>query len=217
LSVFVDISISLDGYAAGPNPGLGDPLGVGGERLHDWMFNAQAWREAHGRSGGESNADSDLSEETIQRTGATIMGRKMFSSGSGPWESDPKARGWWGDDPPFHHPVFVLTHHERKPLEMEGGTTFIFVTDGIESALAQAHEAAGDKDVRIGGGAQVVQQFLRAGLVDDLLLHVAPILLGGGERLFDGGIGEGQPKLEQTSVVESPLTTHLRYRVVPGA
>ncbi len=141
------------------------------------------------------------------------MGRKMFSGGEGPWGDDPNADAWWGDDPPFHHPVFVLTHHEREPLEKQGGTTFQFVTDGIESALAAAREAAGEKDVAIAGGAEAIQQYLRAGLLDEIQLDVAPVLLGGGTRLFDGPGGD-TPRLEQTRVIESPAVTHLRYRVV---
>jgi dihydrofolate reductase len=165
-------------------------------------------------TGGEDNADSRLVEERLRSIGATIMGRRMFSGGTGPWENDPNARGWWGDEPPFHHSVFVLTHHEREPLEMQGGTTFFFVTDGIESALAEARAAAGGKDVGIGGGAQVAQQYLAAGLIDDIQLHVVPVLLGGGERLFENPGGVALPRLEQTRVVESPGVMHVRYRVV---
>ena len=207
----LDISVSLDGYVAGPNQTLEEPLGRGGEQLHEWAFALAAWREAHGKSGGETNVDSDVVEEHLQAIGATIMGRRMFSGGSGPWEDDPKADAWWGDDPPFHHPVFVLTHHERAPLEKQGGTTFTFVTDGIETALAHAQDAAGGADVVIGGGAHVAQQYLRAGLVDEVQLHVAPVLLGAGTRLFEAG-PEGE--VELLRVVESPSgVTHLKYRV----
>ena len=184
--VIADISMSLDGYVAGPDADLEDPLGRGGERLHEWAFGAQSWRETHGREGGERNADSDVIAEGVSATGAVVMGRRMYSGGSGPWEQDPRARGWWGDDPPFHAPVFVLTHHEREPLPMEGGTTFNFVTDGIESAIEQARAAAGEKDVLVAGGGTVVQQAIAAGLVDELQVHVAPVFLGGGARLFDG-------------------------------
>ncbi len=214
--VFVDISVSLDGFVAGPNPSLDDPLGQGGEQLHEWAFAAQAWQEAHGESGGEESADSEIVQKNIARAGATVMGRRMFSGGEGPWGEDPNADAWWGDDPPFHHPVLVLTHHEREPLEMQGGTTFTFVTDGVESALAQARHAAGGKDVHIAGGAEAAQQFLRAGLLDEIQLHVAPVLLGGGTRLFDGPSG-GTPRLEQTRVISSPAVTHLSYRVLAGA
>jgi dihydrofolate reductase len=184
--VFADISVSLDGFVAGPHPTLDDPVGQGGEQLHEWIFGLKAWREPHGMDGGEENADSELVERVVQRAGAEIMGRRMFSGGEGPWEDDPNRRGWWGDDPPFHHPVFVLTHHERAPLEMEGGTTFTFVTDGIESAVEMARAAAGDKDVRVGGGAEAIQQCIRAGLLDELHMHVVPVLLGGGTRLLEG-------------------------------
>ena len=210
--VHADISMSLDGYVAGPDADLEDPLGRGGERLHEWAFGAQSWRETHGREGGEANADSDVLAETVAATGAVVMGRRMFSGGSGPWEADPRARGWWGDDPPFHAPGFVLTHHEREPLPMEGGTTFTFVTDGIESAVEQARAAAGEQGVLVAGGASVVQQAIAAGLVDELQVHVAPVFLGGGARLFDGMPAD--VGLEITRVVDSPTVTHLLYRVV---
>jgi dihydrofolate reductase len=161
----LDISVSVDGYVAGPNISLDNPLGERGEELHEWAFAAASWREAHGREGGEAGVDSDLLAEHVDSVGATIMGRGMFSCGSGPWEDDPKADGWWGDEPPFHHPVFILTHHEREQVVKDGGTTFNFITDGIQSALDQAREAAGDKAVAIGGGADVAQQYLNAGLV----------------------------------------------------
>jgi dihydrofolate reductase len=211
--VISDITMSVDGYVAGPDPTLEQPLGRGGERLHDWMVATKAFRETHGMEGGEDNADSKLLEENLRSIGASIMGRRMFSGGSGPWEEDPNAASWFGDEPPFHHPVFVLTHHARDPEAKGGGTTYTFVTDGIESALEQARAAAGGLDVRLSGGASVVQQFLAAGLLDELQLHVAPILLGGGVRLFDG-LGPDTPKLERISVVESPAATHLGYRVV---
>jgi dihydrofolate reductase len=208
--VWFDISMSLDGFVAGPSPSLEDPLGVGGERLHEWAFAAQSWRERHGRSGGEDNQDSKVIQAATDATGAVIMGRKMFSGGKGPWEDDPKADGWWGDDPPFHVPVFVLTHHARETKPMEGGTTFTFVTDGIESALEQAKQAAGELDVLLGGGANVVQQFLAAGLVDEFELHVVPIVLGDGERLLDN---VGSLRLEQVRAIEAPGVTHIKYRV----
>jgi dihydrofolate reductase len=213
-ALFLDISISLDGYVAGPDQSLEAPLGEGGEQLHDWAVATEAFHRMHGRAGeGVVNPDSRFIEETFARSGATIMGRRMFSGGTGPWENDPNAHGWWGDEPPFHQSVFVLTHHEREPLEMQGGTTFFFVTDGIESALAEARAAAGGKDVAIGGGAQVAQQYLAAGLIDDIQLHVVPVLLGGGERLFENPGGVALPRLEQTRVVESPGVTHVRYRL----
>jgi dihydrofolate reductase len=207
-SLTSQISISLDGYAAGPNQSLENPLGEGGERLHDWVIATAGWREQHGLEGGERNADSDVAASLVEGVGAHIMGRKMFGGGEGPW--DESWRGWWGDEPPFHAPVFVLTHHERAPLVMEGGTTFTFVTDGIESALAQARAAAGDADVMIAGGASAIRQYLAAGLLDELYLHVVPILLGGGERLLEN---VGAPRLEPVEVVASPAVTHIRYRV----
>jgi dihydrofolate reductase len=205
-----EISISLDGYVAGPNQSEENPLGEGGEQLHEWVIKLAAWRAPHGREGGEVNASTPLMEEGLTRSGAVIMGRNMFGGGPGPWGEDPW-NGWWGDEPPFHGPVFVLTHHEREPLELTG-TTFTFVTDGIESALAQAREAAGEKDVSIGGGADAGRQYLAAGLVDELQLNVAPVLLGGGARLFDGGAGAGL-KLTPTLVVDTPDVAHLRYDV----
>src|SRR3954452_562905 len=203
------ISTSVDGYIAGPNATLEQPLGERGEELHEWALKLASWRESHGREGGERNADSELLEQSIQASGATIMGRRMFSSGSGPWEADPNPDAWWGDEPPFGHPVFILTHHQRDPVEKAGGTTFNFVTDGIESALEQARAAAGDKDVGIGGGADVAQQYLRAGLVDEMTIHVAPILLGDGVRLFDRAPGADLPGLELVGAMDSPTVTHL--------
>jgi dihydrofolate reductase len=211
-----DITMSLDGFVAGPNPSLEDPLGEGGEALHQWVFRLKAWREAHGMEGGEDDIDGDVVDESLAAAGATIMGRKMFSGGAGPWEADPNANGWWGDDPPFHHPVFVLTSHAREPLAMQGGTTFTFVTDGIESALAQARAVADEKNVHLAGGADVVQQYLNAGLLDELQIHVAPMLLGGGTRLLDN-LDAGAIELRATRVRSSPYVTHLKYEVVkPG-
>src|SRR5215213_2544820 len=209
----VDISMSLDGFVAGPNQTLEEPLGAGGERLHEWAFAARAWRDAHGMEGGETNVDNEVVEEGLARVGATLMGRRMFSGGEGPWEDDPNADAWWGDEPPFHHPVFVITHHPREPVEKDGGTTFTFVTDGIESALEQARAAAGDRDVAVAGGADVVQQYLEAGLIDAMQLHVAPLLLGDGVRLFDGPLPGAPRALECARVAESPTgVTHLTYR-----
>jgi len=209
----MEISMSLDGYVAGPNQTLEQPLGEGGDRLHEWLFGLKSFRERHGLEGGEDNADSRLVAETVAATGAVVMGRRMFSGGSGPWEEDPNSDGWWGDDPPFRVPVFVLTHHTRETVAKEGGTTFTFVTDGIESALEQARAAAGDRDVAIAGGADVVRQYLKAAHLDELLIHLAPVLLGGGVRLFDDERGAAVG-LEQTRVAESPGVTHLTYRVV---
>jgi dihydrofolate reductase len=203
------ISVSLDGFVAGPDPSEEEPLGKGGEQLHEWVFKLAAWRRPHGREGGETNASSPILEEALANTGATIMGRNMFGGGPGPWGEDPW-RGWWGEDPPFHHPVFVLTHHEREPLELEGGNSFTFVADGIESALAQAKQAAGGADVSLGGGADVAQQYLSAGLIDEMVLNVVPVLLGGGTRLFENVRGDFG--MEQVQVVEAPGVAHLRYR-----
>src|SRR5688500_16899949 len=200
--VHVDISMSLDGFVAGPNQTLEEPLGKGGEQLHEWVIALKSWRERHGLSGGETGPDSEVVEESVRDTGATVMGRRMFSGGEGVWEDDPNADGWWGDDPPFRHPVFILTHHPREAVTKQGGTTFTFVTEGIESALEQARAAAGDKDVAIAGGANAIQQFLSAGLIDELQIHIAPILLGGGTRLFDQGAAN--VTLETTRVIESP-------------
>jgi dihydrofolate reductase len=211
--VVLDISTSLDGFVAGPNPTLEQPLGEGGERLHDWVVVLASWRERHGHTGGERNVDDEVMKEAVASQGSILMGRRMFSGGDGPWESDPNADGWWGDTPPFHAPVFVVTHHEREPVAKEGGTTYTFVTDGIEAAVDQARAAAGDADVAVVGGASIAQQVLRAGLLDEMQIHVAPILLGGGTRLLDGLEGV-DVELECTRVVESPAVTHLRYRVV---
>jgi dihydrofolate reductase len=204
------ISVSLDGFVAGPNPSEEHPLGERGEELHEWVFKLAAWREPHGREGGEVNASTPIFEEAVADVGATIMGRNMFGGGPGPWGDDPW-RGWWGEEPPFHHPVFVLTHHERAPLALEG-TTFTFVTDGIESALEQAKAAAGGKDVTIGGGAAAAQQYLAAGLVDEMLLNVVPALLGSGTRLFESLGDASAIGLEQVRVVDAPGVAHLLYR-----
>jgi dihydrofolate reductase len=206
------LAMSLDGYVAGPEQSLENPLGVGGMRLHEWVFPLAAFRREHGLEGGEVNASTPVVEENVANVGAYVMGRNMFGGGTGPWPEEPW-NGWWGDDPPYHTPVFVLTHHARQPLVMEGGTTFEFVTDGVESALAQARAAAGGKDVVIAGGASAVQQALRAGLVDEVNVSLVPLLLGGGERLFDN-LGSARPELEQIRAVEAPGVTHLKYRVL---
>jgi dihydrofolate reductase len=203
-------SISLDGYTAGPNQSLENPIGEGGMRLHEWMFETAAWNRMQGLSGGSEGEDSAIVEELASSagTGAYIMGRNMFDFGRGDW--DPAWKGWWGDNPPYHHATFVLTHYPREPLPMQGGTTFYFVTDGIESALRQAREAAGGKDVQIAGGAQTIQQFLRAGHLDELHLHIAPVVLGDGERLL---VNVGNPRMTPVKVVASPSVTHITYRI----
>jgi dihydrofolate reductase len=205
-----NITMSLDGFVAGPNQNERDPLGVGGEQLHQWLVSLKAFRETHGgEDGGEVNASTPIAEGILGNVGATIKGRNMFGGGPGPWGED-GWKGYWGDNPPYHHPVFVLTRHPRRPLEMDGGTTFHFVTDGIESALDQARAVAGDKKVSIGGGANVVQQYLAAGLLDEMVVSLVPILLGGGARLFEN-LGEPLPALQQVEAVEAPGVTHLRY------
>jgi dihydrofolate reductase len=208
-SVICQISISLDGFVAGPNQSVENPIGEGGMRLHEWVFVTESWRRQQGMQGGEHSADSDVIDEVFQGVGAYIMGRKMFGGGDGPW--DETWRGWWGDEPPYHVPVFVLTHHAREPLPMLGATTFTFVTEGIDSALAQARTAAGDKDVVIAGGASAVRQYLAAGLLDELYLHIVPVVLGAGERLLEN---VGDPIMEPIKVVASPTVTHVKYRVV---
>src|SRR5215210_1963968 len=207
--VIFEITMSVDGFVAGPSPSLEDPLGRGGMHLHDWATETAAWRERHGLEGGDANADSELIAESLATQGALIMGRRMFSGGSGPWEDDPNRDGWWGDDPPFHNPVFILTHHPREPVSKREGTTFTFVTDGIAAALELARDAAGDKDVHVVGGADVVQQYLAAGLIDEFELHVAPLLLGDGTHLF-GRLGSVLPEVELTRVIDSPKAAHLR-------
>jgi dihydrofolate reductase len=207
-----DITMSLDGFIAGPNRTVDQPLGEGGERLHEWAYGLASWRESHGLPGGETNADSEILEESLRDIGAVLMGRGMFGGGAGPWGDDPWG-GWWGDDPPFRVPVFVLTHHARERVVKEGGTTFTFVTEGVEAAVEQALAAAGGKDVSVAGGANVAQQLLAAGFIDELQIHIAPMLLGDGVRLFDG-FGPDSVQLEGIRAIHSPAVTHLKYRVV---
>ncbi len=205
--------MSLDGYVAGPNQSIENPLGEGGEHLHDWLVKLQTFRALHGdATRGETGINDDVLSEAFENIGATIMGRNMFGPVRGPWGRDPW-KGWWGDDPPFGHPVFVLTHHPREPLQMQGGTTFFFVTDGIESALEQARKAADGKDMVIGGGASVIQQYLNAGLIDQLEIHVVPLFLGAGARLFDNLDGH-KVKLEPIRTIAGPGVAHLKYRVL---
>ena len=211
--VRLDISVSLDGYVAGPDATLEDPLGRNGHDLHQWVFGLKSWRSAHGGEGGEGGADDDVVAESIASTGAVIMGRKMFSGGEGPWGLDPKAEGWWGEEPPFGKPVFILTHYSRETQQMQGGTTFTFVNDGIESALEQARDAAGERDVLVAGGADVAQQYLRAGLLDELQIHIAPVFLGGGTRLFEDIAPETAALVPERVVAATPSVTHLRYAV----
>jgi dihydrofolate reductase len=208
-SVTCRAAISLDGFTAGPDQGPDDPIGKGGMRLHQWALATSSWREQHGEEGGETNVDAEVVDRSTDGIGAYVMGRKMFGGGDGPW--DESWKGWWGDDPPYHVPVYVLTHHERESLEMEGGTTFHFVTDGFDSALEQARAAAGDDDVSIAGGASAIQQCLVAGQLDEIQLHIVPVLLGSGERLFEN---VGDPTLEVVETIPSETVTHVKYRVV---
>jgi dihydrofolate reductase len=203
------ISVSLDGFVAGPNQSVENPLGEGGEQLHEWAFKLEAFRRPHGEEGGEVNASTALMEEALANVGATVMGRNMFGGGPGPWGD---WNGWWGEDPPFHHPVFVLTHHPREPLEMDGGTTFHFVTEGVERAVEVAMAAAGGGDVAVGGGAETIRECLAARLLDDLQLNVVPVLLGGGAPLFEG-LDQAGLELEQVGAVDAPGVAHLSYRV----
>jgi len=204
------ISMSLDGFVAGPSQSVDNPLGIGGMRLHEWVFPLAVWRAMHGLQGGEVNESTRVVEESLANIAATVMGRNMFGGHPGPWNARKPWNGWWGVDPPFHHPVFVLTHHAREPLELEGGTTFTFVTDGIDAALGRARRAAGGKDVSLAGGANAAQQYLAAGLVDEMEINVVPTLLGSGERLFDGA-GDDLHGLELVRTVAVPKVTHLKF------
>jgi dihydrofolate reductase len=202
-----NIAMSLDGYAAGPDQDVDNPLGVGGPQLHAWIFATRTGRRMLGMDGGDEGVDDGFLAAGDRGIGATIMGRNMFSPIRGPW-NDEKWTGWWGDDPPYHHPVFVLTHHARPSIPMEGGTTFHFITDGIESALERAFDAANGSDVRLGGGAATIQQYLRAGLIGEMHVAIVPVLLGGGERLFDHL--DGAPGYECVEFVSSPSVSHVR-------
>ncbi|NUO53162.1 MAG: dihydrofolate reductase [Polyangiaceae bacterium] len=204
------ISMSLDGYVAGVGQSVKDPLGINGERLHAWLFRLEAARSQHGLEGGERDASNAVVEASHANIGATIMGRNMFGGHPGPWSEAAPWNGWWGQDPPFHHPVFVLTKHARPSLEMEGGTTFHFVTDGIEAALERARKAAAGMDVALTGGAKAAQQYLAARLVDEMELNVVPTLLGAGERLFEG-VGDDMHGLKLVSTVATPHVVHLRF------
>ena len=204
------ISMSLDGFVAGPNQSLEHPLGIGGDRLHEWVLPLAEWRAPHGLEGGEVNESSPVVQESNANIGATIMGRNMFGGYPGPWDATKLWNGWWGENPPFHHPVFVLTHYAREPLALEGGTTFTFVTEGIETALEQARRAAGGRDVALAGGAKAAQQYLAAGLMDEMEINLVPTLLGGGERLFEG-TGDELHGLELVRTVATPKVVHLKF------
>jgi dihydrofolate reductase len=204
----LQISMSLDGFVAGPDQSVENPIGVGGMRLHEWVFPLAAWRAPHGLEGGETTVSSAVIEESLTNVGASLMGRNMFGGPPGPWDPAHPWNGWWDDAPPFHHPVFVLTHHARAPLPMQGGTTFHFVTGGIEAALAEARRAAAGRDVSLGGGASVGRQYLAAGLVDEMWINLVPVLLGRGERLFDGL--DDLRGLSLVRTVAAPAVTHLK-------
>ncbi len=205
----LNITMSLDGYVAGRNQSVTHPLGEGGEQLHEWAFATRTFRSVHGMEGGATGPDDDIAAQYFQNVGATIMGRHMFGGGDGPWGFSPW-NGWWGENPPFHMPVFVLTHHGRDPLEMQGGTTFHFVTEGIHAALQRAKDAGRGKDITLGGGAAVAQQYLKAGLIDQMDIHVVPALLGDGVRLFDNTSGQ-QAGYECIRIVNSPTVSHYKY------
>jgi len=207
----LSMTVSLDGYAAGAEQTRENPLGIGGENLHGWMVSTRAFQQTHGGGeGGEEGPNNAVVEAMFENLGASIMGRNMFGGGPGPW-GDEEWTGYWGDDPPFHHPVFVLTHHAREPVEMEGGTTFHFVTDGIESALEQARDAADGKDVSLGGGPSTAQEYIRAGLLDEARVSLVPLFLGGGVRLFDN-VSDAPRRPRQAAALEAPGVTHLTYR-----
>jgi dihydrofolate reductase len=203
------IAMSLDGFVAGPSQSVDNPLGIGGMRLHEWAFALAMWRKEHGLEGGEVNESTAVVEEALANIGATVMGRNMFGGHPGKWDAKNPWNGWWGDNPPYHHPVFVLTHHKREPLVLEGGTTFTFVTEGIEAALEQAQRAARGKDVSLAGGASAAQQYLVAGLVDEMEINLVPTLLGSGERLFEGV--DDLHGLEHVRTVAAPKVTHLKF------
>jgi len=202
--------MSLDGFVAGPSQSVENPIGVGGMRLHQWVFPLRAWRAMQGLEGGEVNESTRVVEDSLANIGATVMGRNMFGGHPGAWDANEPWKGWWGDNPPYHHPVFVLTHHAREPLELEGGTSFSFVTDGFEAALERARQAAGGKDVSLAGGAKAAQQYLAAGLVDEMEISLVPTLLGDGERLFEG-LGDELRGLELVRTIAAPNVTHLKF------
>lgn len=204
------IAMSLDGFVAGPEQSVANPLGIGGMRLHEWVLPLEVFRRTHGMEGGEVNESSRVVEESTDNIGATLMGRNMFGGHPGPWDAANPWNGWWGDNPPYHHPVFVLTHHAREPLVMGGGTTFVFVTGGIEAALEQARRAAGSMDVSLAGGASAARQYLAAGLVDEMEINLAPVLLGRGARLFEG-TGDDLHGMELVRTVATPRVVHLKF------
>lgn len=203
------ISISLDGYVAGPNQSVENPLGVGGEGLHQWVFPLRFFKAMQGQSGGIVNESNRLLEEAFANLGATVMGRNMFGGHPGDWSKSKPWTGWWGKNPPYHHPVFVVTHHAREPLKLSD-TTFYFVTEGVDAAIAQARRAAGAKDVALAGGASVALQCLERGVVDEMELSVSPVMLGGGERLIDG-LRDSLYGMRVTRIVPTAEVTHIKY------
>jgi dihydrofolate reductase len=209
-----NFAISLDGYGAGPNQSVEEPLGIGGEALHEWVFATRTWHEMVGTEGGSEDIDDRFLKQGTEGIGATIMGRNMFGPIRGPWR-DHEWKGWWGEEPPYHHPVFVLTHYPHPPITMEGGTTFHFVQEGIEAALEKALAAANGQDVRLGGGAGTIQQYLQAGLVDEVHVAVVPLLLGSGERLFEN-LDDGLNGYEVVEFVSSPAVAHARLARTAG-
>lgn len=204
-----NFAVSIDGFGAGPSQDVDNPLGIDGLKLHEWVFETRAWHKRQGEAGGAEGLDDRLIEEADTGIGATIIGRNMFGPIRGEWP-DESWTGWWGADPPYHHQVFVLTHHPRDPIEMAGGTTFNFVTDGIEAALHRAFEAADGRDVRLGGGVATLQQYLRAGLVDEMNIAIVPMVLGDGERLWDGLHGFSS-NYECVELISSPAVVHARF------
>lgn len=204
------ISMSLDGFVAGPHQSVDNPLGIGGGRLHEWAFELAVFRALLGLDGGAVNTSTPVVQESLANIGATVMGRNMFGGHPGPWDAHNPWGGWWGLNPPYHHPVFVLTHYAREPLVLEGGTTFTFVTTGIETALAQARRAAGGRDVALAGGARAAQEYLATGLVDEMEINLVPTLLGSGERLFNH-IGDNLHGLDLVRTVATPKVTHLKF------
>jgi dihydrofolate reductase len=204
-----NFSVSIDGYGAGPDQDVDNPIGVGGLGLHEWVFATRAWHKRQNTDGGDEGLDDKFIKEADKGIGATIMGRNMFGPIRGPW-NDSSWTGWWGANPPYHHSTFVLTHHPHPSIAMEGGTTFHFVTDGIEAALERAFDSANGQDVRLGGGVATIQQYLRAGLIDEMDLAIVPVLLGGGERLFDR-LGGGPIGYECVELVSSGSVAHVRF------
>jgi dihydrofolate reductase len=205
------MAMSIDGFTSGLNQRLDKPFGDNTDALNAWVFRLRSFQEMSGRAGGATGPSDDVVRERMSNMGAVVMGRHMFGGGHGPWP-EPEWNGWWGDEPPFHCPVFVLTHYAREPQPMLGGTTFYFVTEGIDEALDRARAVAGERDVVVGGGATAVRQYLRAGAIDEFEIHLVPTFVGAGQRPFDAAVLAGL-RLEQIRVVEAPDVTHIKYRI----